>query len=555
MLATALGGIGVLAAPLPIRLREADPSYYLSYVLDYGDVAARFGQTYHGNRLSYILIDRLGFALLGPEVGYLAVRWVLLAIAALAVVAIIAPRAGAVPAATLAAAVTLTPWLPQQLLWTHYDGPAAVLLLVAGALLLGDAESTWRQVAAGALLALVINSNLGFAVVVASGVVAWAVAAPLARRERLRALLRIAAGGLAALVALSLTVRLLVGSGPWFSEWVAIRTALLLVGDDTWFTPLPVAVAGNPLLALLPVLGLGALVAARRPAAVAGRADAARLGGVWLLTTLAAVLALHLAASSGWLGNPYYVVALMPATVAAAAGLLERLSSGVGPWPTSARFGGPVVAGWILLLALLWRTSQLQRWALWVASIALAAVVAAVFAPRSSTAVRRSALLLVPVVLIVTWAAPVQVPGREGFPDLEARAGKEWTLFNAVRGVKEVVVASVPPSRDLAFWHRVDGVEGEWLRQVNMAYYGGGTGRLHADRGDDPYGMPELRGEQIALLRDRSPISVVLLGLDRSEVTAGIVALITRVPDAEVATQSVIPGATFDLYVAVIEIG
>ena len=553
-MALALGAAGVLLTPLRVRLLKADPSYYLSYALDYGDVAARYGQTYHGNRVAYLLVERAGFALLGPETGYLVVRWLLLAVATAAVLALVAPRVGPVVAVGLGAAVALTPWLPRQLLWTHYDGVAAVYLMLVAWLLLGDARHRWRQVAAGALLGLVVNTNLAFGVLAAAAVLAWLVAVPLPGLERLRGVLRMAGGAAGALLVLSLSVRLLVGSGPWFSEWIAIRTALVLAGDATWFTPLGAAVAQNPMLALIPVIGAAAVAAARRPAAAAARPDAALPGGVWLLAASGAILVLHVAASSGWLGAPFYVIALLPPTVVAVTGLAERLA----PGSDAPRWSAPTVVAtvlWTVGLVVLWRAARLQPWALAVACGALAVVAAAVLVrPSPSVVLRRAAVLLVPMVLLATWSAPAQVPGTDGFPDLAARETKEWTLFRAIVGVKALVAASVPPDRDLTFWHRVDGAEGAWLREVNMAYYGGGTGRLHADKGDDPFGMPELRGEQVVALRERAPVSVVLLGLDRAELTAGLVALATAVPDGRVVAQEVLPGAAFDLHVAVVAI-
>lgn len=555
-----LAAVGVLAAPLRIRLLKADPSYYLSYVLDYGDVAARYGQTYHGNRLSYLLIDRAAFALLGPETGYLAARWAALAVAVAVVVAVAAPRLGAIPALALAAAVGLTPWLPRQLLWTHYDGFATVHLLVAAWLLLGDPRSRWRRVAAGVALGLVVNANLGYAVVVATGLAAWLVSLPGPRPARLRALGAVALGAVAIEAVLSVAVRALVGSGPWFAEWIAIRTALLIAGDPTWFLPLADAVRQNPILLLLPVLGTLALVAARRPR-VGGGVDVARFGGTWLGGSLAVVLGLHLLASSGWLGSPFYVVILLPPALVAVVGLGERLRD--RPADVRGRIAGRatgavLLAAWIGILALLWVDGERRPAALAVAAAALVVAAAALALRgdgRAARGLRAAAVAVAPAVLLVGWAASAQVPGPGGFPDLAARERKEWTLFHAVVEVKGLVAATVPVDRDLVFWHRVDGVEGAWLREVNMAYYGGGTGRLHADRGADPYGMPELRAEQVTSLRERSPVSIVLLGLDRAELTAGLVALATGLPDAMTVAQTVIEGDAFDLHVAVVEVG
>lgn len=557
--AAGVAGVGILGSPLRIRLDMADPSYYLSYALDYGDVAARYGQTYHGNRISYLLIDRAAFALLGPELGYLAARWAVLAVAVAVVVAIAAPRTGRLAALALAAAVGLTPWLPRQLLWTLYDGFASVQLLIAAGLLLGDPTRRWRRVAAGVALGLVVNANLMYVVLVVTGLAAHLVASSGPTRSRLRALGDVAIGAIAVQAVLSAVIRTLAGSGPWFAEWVAIRTALFLAGDATWFTPLAAAVDANPVLAVLPVVGLVALLAARR-LGHAVDVDAARFGGAWLVGALVVILSLHAVASSSWLGGPFYVVLLLPPTVVALVGVTERLR---GPGRDPASVGGPgrpagtaVLALWVAVLGLLWRNGVLRPWTLGVALLVLGAV--ALTVARGTAAGLRGravAAALVPAVLLATWSAPAQVPGTDGFTDLAARERKEWTLFHAIVAVKGMVAATVPVERDLVFWHRVDEREGEWLRQINMAYYGGGTGRLHIDKGVDRFGMPELREEQFIALRERRPVSIVLLGFDRAELTAGIVALGTTVPDATTVVTDVVEGDAFDLHVAVVEVG
>jgi len=165
--ASVLAAASLAIAPLTMNMVKADPSFYLSYVLDYEAIAARFGQTYHGNRLSYLLIDRAAFAVLGPEAGYFAARWFVLSVAVLAAIGISRRVLGRAGALSVGAAVALTPWLPRQLLWVHYDGFAATYLLVAAWLLLGPVEQRWRRPIAGVVLALAVNANLAVLVLVA----------------------------------------------------------------------------------------------------------------------------------------------------------------------------------------------------------------------------------------------------------------------------------------------------------------------------------------------------------------------------------------------------
>lgn len=560
MFAGGIASIAILGAPLEIRLVKADPAYYLSYALDYGDVAARFGQTYHGNRISYLFIDRVAFELFGPGAGYLAARWFALAIAVGVVHAIAAPRVGRTSALGLSAAVGLTPWLPVQLLWTHYDGFATVYLLLAVWFLVGGPSSRRRGLLAGVALALVVNSNLAYTVVVGTALVAYVFSATGPMRDRLRVLGPVAIGAALAEIALSVTVRLWVGSGPWFAEWVPIQTALFLAGDSTWFKPLSVAVSANPTLAVLPFIGTLSLVSARGRRSESG-ADAALLGGAWLIGSLVIILALHSFASVAWLTQTFFNIILLPPAVVALIGLMEKLR-GADPESIPSvkpgrRRGALILTAWIGALGLLWSDGTLRPWAIGVVLLVLISIVPVLSVPFEAELrprFRAAAVALVPVLLAASWSAPAQVPDLRGFADFGARERTEWTLFHAIVGVKELVAATVPVERDLAFWHRVEGPEGDWLRQINMAYYGGGTSRIHIDKGPDPYGMPEFRAEQLIAVRERSPISIVLLGLDRSEVTAGLVALSTAVPDATTVAMEVIEGDAFDLHVIVVEV-
>lgn len=555
--AALLGATGVLLAPLSLRLVKADPSYYLSYILDYRDVSERFGQTYHGNRISYILFDTAFFSAFGPEWGYLTARWVLLSLAAFAVLIMAARRAGPLPALATSAAIALTPWLPRQLLWTHYDGVATVYLLLAVLLLTSERRSTPRMLLAGSLLGLFINANLAYGIIVISGLGAWVVTAFGSRQERLRQLLGIGAGIVLSELLLSVALRVLVGEGPLLAEWIAIRTALFLAQESQSVEPMLQSLRQSPLLTLLPALGAASFIAGVRAREVRDR-WLALFGGMWLLAASTAVLALHFVMDSAWIESPFYMVTFLPPSVVAAVGLLAVSRSTVDGAPVRAgplRASAPAVlllSAWMLLLVILWVRGEVQYFTFPISLLSIGLLVWITLRGRSHPV--RAVAVLVPLVFLSAWAGTAQVPDSREFSSLSEREVNEWTLFDAIVDIKALIAEEVPTSRDLVFWHRVEGPEGDRLRQINMAYYGGGTGRLHIDKGPGRSGMPALSPAQVASLLERRPVSVVLLGLDPREMTAGIVSIATAVPNARTSVNRTVEGVAFDVHVAVVEI-
>lgn len=554
--AAGLAGLALATAPLTITMEKADPSFYLSYVLDYEAIAARFGQTYHGNRLSYLLVDRAAFAALGPEAGYFAARWVALSIAVLATIAMARPRIGRAGAVAVGAAVALTPWLPRQLLWVHYDGFAVTYVLVAAWLLLGPVEQRWRRLAAGAVLGLAVNANLGISVIAAGLTLGWWAAVVLPVRRRVLGVLDVAVGFVLVELLLSVVLRVLVGSGPWFIETIAIRVALFLAGDEnTWFQPLATVLRGSPQLVLVPSVGVAAMMVGRRARRDGDEGqpmdspDAAVLGGVWLVVAGAAVLALHLGVGSAWLSNRFYVVQFLPPLAVGLVGLAGRA--------VGLRAGEDLLHGWAIPLAatatlvLAWSTAVVLPVAVWSAVAALAVLVAVAVRGGMPGAVAGG---VVATVLSVTLGAPGQAVSAGAWGDLAARERFEWTVFEHLRSVQALVEREVPSDRDVVFWHRTDDPEAEWLRRINMAYYGTGGGRLHRDK-PPLVGMPELTSGQLEGLASRAPITVVLLGVERSEVTAGLVALSAAMPGSRQVAQEVLAGDSYDVHVALVEVG
>lgn len=544
--AVLLGGAGLFLTPRSISTGRSDPSFYLGYALDYPDLAARYGQTYHGNRLSYLLFEMGAFRLLGPEPGYLALRWLMLAAAVAVVLRVAVPRIGwslALPLAVLAAA---SPWLARQLLWTHYDGVAAVLLLVASVVLVRSRGRAAHQVAAGVLLGLVVNANLSYLLFVGSLGIAWVLTSAESPRARLGGAVRVAGGAVAIELVLSAVLRALGADGPWFIEVVPARFALRHVGDDTWFTPLPDVLRENPHLVVVAIVALLAALAARRTRRSDG--GVAALAAWWLGTSSVLLLAGHVVFRAGWLGLPFYVVLLVPGTIMGLVGVAAVLRpDGEGARPVVAVSG----IGWVALLLWSWWRGHVQPWTVPVGAVAAIVLLVALLRPTSR--LRLAAAVVLPALALPVWASPTQVP-EPGVGGHAVSEQREWDVFRAIVAVQGLVSEQIPRTRDLVFWHAAEGDDADVLRRINMVQYGQGTGRLHRDKGD-LIGMPDLPPVLVDELRLRQPTTVILLAWDRRELLAGLVALGAAVPEAEQIEQRVIEGDVLDLHVALVEVG
>lgn len=530
-----------------------DPMFYLGYVNDYPALAARFGQTYHGNRLSYLAIDRAGALLFGIEAGYVIVRVLMLVIAAAAAAAIGRRLGGAPLALVLVALTTIVPWLVTQLMWTHYDGFTTVHALVAVAAIVAPRShrAVW-QVVAGIAIALSINGNIMLLVV-------WAAAVPalvaLWGDERvgdaLAGLGRVTAGIITGFAGLSLLLLRWYPEGPYFSETIAIRTALELAGDDTWFTPLRRAVGEAPILVALVVVVLVAWVAVLRDPGPPPELRAARgAAAVWGSVLAVALAVLHAGFSMGWLGLSYYRIYLLPAAL-----LLVGSVVGAALPRLGRRWAWAVAAGVVAASAAQRMLLQVGPSATWITSLVLAAAagltaVAVGFAPQDR---RRAVALAAAVPLLVAFATPAPRSGSSA--ERAARDVEETDVVRAAVALQDIVETNVPSDRTLRFWHTVEGETERTLTSLNMVYYGTGDGRLHrrADKGFA--GMPDLEdGSVIELVERDRPMTIVLLGTSRNEVSDGFGALVGAGLAARPVATAVLDGESFDVHVLLIGI-
>lgn len=553
---------GLLLLPVPgiwgmrssLRTGGADPSFYLGLVMDYPALAERFGQTYHGNRISYVLVDRAFFSVLGPVPGFHAARYLVLAAGVLAAYVIGARLGGRASGVLVAGLVALTPWLPRQLLWTHYDGFATVYLLVGTALLAVPRRPRRRAVAevlAGISFALAVNANLILlAVVAATGLGWWAL-----RWERGRPgglvvpTLRLGCGFLLGSGVVALVLRVLFPEGEAFPELVALRVGLSVLGDDTWFAPL--RGMGRSLFALLPVPAVGIALLVRL-ARHRGDDDPdrgqVRMAAWTVLGVLALAAVLHFAFLSTWFSASYYTIYHLPGVVHGLAAIVgpsllaaaPRVRWTVVPVVLAAALASLLVAPapWPLMVVLMTVATT--------AALALLLLVGA-GVPRIGLAVAAAGTLLAPSVS--PWVVGPIAP-----PEEVARADDvEWDVFDHSVALIGFVEDVVGPRERIKFWHTLDGATGDLLTRLNMVYYGTGEGRLHV-KGSP--GMPVLGEGELIALRDEGPFALVLLAPDRGDLTEALVALrLAGVPGLRERASLSLDGRVLDVELLVLSVG
>lgn len=555
-----LAVLGSIASLELLRVRYSgspDASFYLGHVVDLAGQAARYGQTYHGNRISYILVDRWSVAVFGLEPGLLVARHVLLAVAVLAAFALGARWAGTAVGVVAAACVAFAPWLPRELMWTFYDGFAVTYLLAATALLLvptGRRSRAAGEVAAGVLFAAAINANLALAAVVGiTGLSWWALRAGDGPARVGAATARLLAGWAAASGVIALTLRGIYPDGVAFPELVALRVGLDVLATEQYFTPL--RELGWRLGHLAPVVAvtLGLAVLLLRPdprdgdARALVRAAAVQVGGVG-----AFALVLHLVTRDTWFGAPYYTIYHLPGAVVGVVAILavvvRRAGGAPAPMAVAVAVGGMVA--WYALLPL--PASAVRP----IAALGLIAAGALPFALLATRRVTGPLVAGAVAALLLLGGLGATASGwhagtEGGWGDVATRNAAELDLIRHAAALKGIVEEAVGTDERLQFWHTTAGREGEVLRRLNMVFYGTGEGRVHVKGGD---GMPTLSDAELAGLRDDPPV-VVLLATTAEGVVAGDVALQLAGLRPLLRGATTLDGAVIDVEVRIVDLG
>jgi hypothetical protein len=533
-----------------------DASFYLGHIVDLAGQAERYGQTYHGNRIGYLLVDRWFVLTFGLEPGLMLARHVILGVALLAAFALGARWAGVGGGVLVAASVAFVPWLPRELMWTFYDGFAVTYLLTGTALLfvpVGRRARAAAEVAAGLLFAMAINANLALAAIVGITGLSWWM---LRREEGIprlaSATARLLAGWAAGSAVIALTLRGLYPDGVAFPELVALRVGLDVLATAQYFTPL--RALGWRLAHLAPVvavmLGLGTLLLDRRGAADRElrplvQAAALQVGGVAALA-----LVLHFVTQDTWFGAPYYTIYHLPGAVLGLAAVLAAVTRRSG-----APLRGPIVAVAVVTLAGWYSVLPLpEAWVIPVATVGLVAVLAAPIAIATSRRGSRTLGATMALMLLSPLGATASGwhAGDAGdWGSIATRNAAELDLIRHGEALKEVVEGAVGADERLQFWHTTVGRDGAVLTRLNMVFYGTGEGRVQAKGGD---GMPTLSDAELAGLRDGPPV-VVLLAASSAEVTAGIVALQLAGFRPVARADILLDGEVVDVSVRIVDLG
>jgi hypothetical protein len=555
-----------------ISTAGADPSFYLGYVLDLTTHIERFGQTYHGNRISYLFVDIPFFAVLPPRSAFYAARYAMLLVAAIAVFRIGRRFGGDTVGLLSVATVLFVPWLPRQLLWMHYDGFATVYLLVALAFLLVPVAPAPRrigEVLAGAAVALAVNANLVLLAVVALFLPSWWLLRPEdGSALRLRAALRIGAGFLAVSALIAAVLHRLYPDGEAFPELVALRVGLDVLASDTWFVPLRSLGRSLGYLVVVPLVAAvlaAALLRARSERRLGGGGRDSDGGGPqgaatgWDLLARAALLhlvlmaalalVLHFRFENTWLSASYYTIYHLPGVLLGVVALLswwwERAAT-----PHRTRFA---LAGVLVLVSFYAALPLPSAFAVPAVAIAVIAGLGALASVRSVGARGTRWLPVMVALLSVGFAASPWHAGRSGTSeDVREREHLEWDVFDHSVALKRLVEDLTDTDDRVVFWHTNRGAEGDWLTRLNMVFYGTGEGRLHWK--SNPDGMPVLTEGERTTIRDERPLVVVLLAADAAALDAGKVELLLSGGDVSQLHGSVLTGDVIDVHVAVMEL-
>jgi hypothetical protein len=212
------------------------------YIYNTQPLVQRFGETYYLLRLSSILPQRFVHELLGPELGYIAVRYIMLLVACSSLFMIVRRFFGVVPALYSALLIAFSPWYLRSITWEYVDGSAITYLFAGLACILAPVRPRrLHYLAAGALLALATNSNL-YSLAIAGAFVPSLIY--LRHEEPFRLLLvdacMAAVGFVLAYCGLALVLSTIYpGLGLLFEMFtVKVASGLLAGGSESWFEPL-----------------------------------------------------------------------------------------------------------------------------------------------------------------------------------------------------------------------------------------------------------------------------------------------------------------------------
>jgi hypothetical protein len=457
-----LGLAGLLLSTVQEPLRQIppyktiDPYVYAAYINDYAATLKRFGSTYYASRVAYIYPERALVSLLGLDAGYYVFRFLALVVAIGSVLAIGWRYYGLATAAFVSAWACLTPWLPAQLLYTHYDGIAVIYTLLALSLLV--VPTRWRltgHLAAGAAFALAVNCTQLAATMGAAFLPGWIVLnRARGTRWMVQAALCVFVGFV---VGYAAPIFILETEFPGFgfaSAANSIFTALYLAGGgwERWFHPLSEILSQrNTVVLLIPTTFFifGILVYLKRPL-VQKASEQARfavaallyLGAMWALDLFS-----HFVLSYPLFFYPLQIINFFPASALVLISLAGEVEVRWGSRSSLYIAFISIILVW-LLLPFVWPWVNAPRTATWAALTAAVVVGIGLSVVKSGRIV--SAAVLVAVLTVSCAPAFTQQYGLVASP---AERQREWDVYHGAVFLQKFVDARVSPSQAIGFWY------------------------------------------------------------------------------------------------------
>lgn len=534
-LAVALAAFALAAGHgLLIQIGFLDPWFYTGFTFNFADLAERFGPTYYSLRVAHILPSAAFHALLGPVGGYVAFKFVLIALLFVCLAQV--GRGFLAPwlARVLAAAFVLHPWVLRSLSWDYCDGTGVVyltVLLVFLNLLVQDTRGrTGMAVCAGAALAMASNSNL-FLIPVGGALCLWPVVGMVADRQWgriLRMAVLGAVGFFAGFVVLVLARYLAVPSQGLVFDIFGVSTGTrMATGDgEVWHeNVVQLILSENRWYLLVPVLVLGMFVAAWLTAGRERRSPAILGVGLVLASTVAGFCVTDFLLKVAVISLPYYFVYITPTVFL---GTVATLSLLVGHRESSA---AAAVAAWVLLiggflaaLPLYENSTSVPIAAVVSLGVIVACVAMLIWVPRGRARWCAFWVALIAVASQVTFFVghglyrPI---GAEG-------AQREWDLYLIGASLFDRIDDLPRDRTEFAFWYPNQPKAGlpADLDSLNSLFLWSRTRVEGPDEVEDP-GLPDLSADDETRLRKYR--NVVLISWSQEDVDRGIEVLKERV--------------------------
>ena len=434
-----------------------DPFIYLGYAHNLADVMNRYGQIYYDTRLSHILPNMLAFAALGPDAGYLCLRYCELVAAAVAIHTIARHYAEEAAAWFITLFFCSHVWLLRSLLWDNYDGTVVVYALIGIALLTPRKDDeTLRHVAAGVAFAAAANGNpMGLVIAAAYGPTWFIERARWPWAAKKRSIVAGIAGLMLGYVLLLLAMAIVSPRIAWTLDLMQLDVGARIVasGGKTYFLSLADTLGKRefyePLVLLFSVLvALAATIAAsdseRRRQALGALAFAGIIAGLFGVLHLLMV---------GVLSLYYYLIYALPACVVG-------LAAFAGQWrPANTRSAIGVLSAFVVVQGVFWfatgaiLTSE-PKPAISLA-LPLVAVAVAFLTAWIATAIGRSAsgaAIAVGAVMLSSGTLFLEPTFARIYGD-STRRDFEWDVRNGALFLQDFVAVNVPTQEPVRFWY------------------------------------------------------------------------------------------------------